>query len=324
MRFFPCLPLFCLGLLALPASAQDVENEESVPGEEENLPFGLGWLDETQAIASERANSVADQIDRFFGAPRSDLEAAYSSLRLTVINSWSEIEGVESDLRLRGRVHLPRLNERLSLIFSEDEGDGSSYYQRGGITQQTQQDTRVNLEFNFFDRVRDRLDFRLGMSSSLKGRVSARYRHEHPFGDDWLHRFTETVYFKDGGPGFGSLTRYQLEKQLSDTALFRWDNDVKFEESFDGSEWNSSLNYITRRSDSTGVIYYVRISGLTDPDYLAAHDIGVRIRRNIYRPWLFVEVEPGYTWQKEADDLPREESPFIFVRFEMAIGRLDN
>lgn len=325
MKCSPALLVLLPSLCCCPSSFA-AAGDETVPAEpaetREDIPFGLGWLDDTQAYATDRANTMANQIDRFFGVPRSDIEAAYSSLRLTLINSWSRIDGPEMDLRLRGKLHLPRINERISLIFSEDDGDGSSYYQQGGLDDR-QRDTRVNLEFNFLDTLRDRLDFRLGLSSSLKARASVRYRYEQPFAEDYLHRLTQTAYFKDG-KGFGSITRYQIDRALGENGLLRWNTDVRFEESFTGAEWNTGLSYSRRESDDSGVIYYGRVSGLSGPDYIAAYDLGVRFRRNIWRPWLFLEVEPGYTWQKEALEAPREHSPYVFLRFEMAIGRLDD
>ena len=86
--------------------------------QEEPAVFGLGWLDQTQSIASNSANGLAMRMDRFFGVQRIDIEAAYSSLRLTTIQSWNDIDDFDTGVRLRGKVHLPRINERISLIFS--------------------------------------------------------------------------------------------------------------------------------------------------------------------------------------------------------------
>src|SRR5690606_27969181 len=69
--------------------------------------FGLGWLDATQSFSSTRADALASQLDRFFGVERSDLVAAYSSLRLTPELRFPEGEGVDPRLRLRGRLSLP-------------------------------------------------------------------------------------------------------------------------------------------------------------------------------------------------------------------------
>ena len=90
----------CL-LVAFPGLCAE---EESIP---EQGSFGLGWLDQTQQYASNSANNLAGKIDRFFGEPRSDLEAAYSSLRISVEQLLHEDAGSSTKLRLRGKVHLP-------------------------------------------------------------------------------------------------------------------------------------------------------------------------------------------------------------------------
>ena len=73
-----------LALLASPfASAADNGQMEEI---NENVPgvFGLGWLDRTQSFASDSANALANQLDRFFGVQRSDIEADYGcAARLT-------------------------------------------------------------------------------------------------------------------------------------------------------------------------------------------------------------------------------------------------
>ena len=288
-----------LALLASPyASAADNGQMEEI---NENVPgvFGLGWLDQTQSFASDSANALANQLDRFFGVQRSDIEAAYSALR--------------------GKVHLPRINERISLIFSEEDGDGTSYYSGNNASVAQQETTRVNLEVNLADERAHRLFFRVGMRSGLKGRVSMRYRYEPVTQGNTINRFTQSIYFKDGD-GFGSFSRYQLDHVLNEQSLIRWTNDVRFEESFTGSEYTSSLEFLQFRSSQTAMSWYARVNGETSPGFVASYDLGVRIRKNISREWLFLELEPGYTWRKQACNIAREGTPHIVLRLEMAIG----
>ena len=202
-------PLLSICLL-VPKYAYGAE-QETIP---EEGSFGLGWLDETQAFASNSVDNLAVKIDRFFGEPRSDLEAAYSSLRISAEQLSHEDNNSSYKLRLRGKVHLPRIDERLSLLFSEDEGEGTDFYAQNNLDSTQQESIKANLQFNLVDRVRNRLDFRLGLRTSLKGKASLRYRHELPSGDNLQHRFAQTLYFRDGD-GFGSLTRYELDKSLS-------------------------------------------------------------------------------------------------------------
>ncbi len=152
------------------------------------------------------------------------MEAAYSSLRISVEQFWHENKNSDTNLHLRGKIHLPRINERVSLIFSEDEGEGGDFYEQNNLNDPEPESINANLQFNILDKVRNRLDFRIGLRSSLKAKTSVRYRYELPRGDTIQHRFAQTLYFIDGD-GFGSLSRYELDKALSQTSLLRWSND---------------------------------------------------------------------------------------------------
>ncbi len=318
---FPCKALILLGscLLALPALAADSGHEDET--DQENGLFGLGWLDQTQAFASVSANNIASQMDSFFGEPRSDQEAAYSSLRLTLEQGWYHLDGYDTGVRLRGKVHLPRIEERLSLIFSEDEGDGASYYENPGAAGTTVRETRPSLELNLRERGGQRLDFRLGMRSSLKAKASARYRYELPVGDNFSNLFAQTLSFADG-TGFSTITRYQANYLLRDDVLLRWNNDLRFSEDYKGARWGTEPSYTRRVSDRTAHLYYLRVSGETRPSFISSYDVGFRLRQNVARPWLFIELEPGHGWTKLGPDERRRSNPFIYLRVEMAFGRL--
>jgi hypothetical protein len=316
----PQVPVILILVMLCPLLFGAAENTGE--GEEFDAPppvFGLAWLDQTQSFASNSANSLANQLDRFFGVQRSDMEAAYSSLRLTTIQSWNDIDNFETGIRLRGKVHLPRINERVSLIFSEEDGDGTTYYTQNAASISQQETTRVNLEVDLTEDSAHHLFFRVGVRSGLKGRVSMRYRYEPDTDGSTENRFTQSLYFKDG-KGFGSFSRYQVDHIISDDALLRWTNDLRFEETYSGSEYTTSLEYLTSRSNRTAISWYGRINGETRPDFVASYDLGFRLRKNIYREWLFVELEPGYTWRKEAINLDRKGTPYVFLRLEMAIG----
>lgn len=285
--------------------------------------FGLGWLDQTQATASRRADSLANRVDRFFGVERSDLEAAYSSLRFGTEMRYTEGDGFEPRVRLRGRLHLPRVDERISLIFSEDKGEGSSYYSQNELLNEPQS-TRVNLEVNLSESATDRFDFRIGLRSNLKLRTSVRYRYENDLTENMLHRLSETVYFIDG-QGFGSFTQYQIDRALNDVSLVRWSNEFRAEEDLDaGVEWSTSLNHVSSYDNNLAMIYFVSMSGLSENDYVSRYQVGTRFRRSIARPWLFLEISPAYRWDKLGENLRREGQFFASVRLEMAIGRLDS
>lgn len=318
-------PLLLSLVMLSPATALGADAQEPVeqvpPEQEDDGFFGLDWLDRTQAFTSSRADALANRVDRFFGVERSDLEAAYSSLRFGTEFRYYEGEGFDPRVRLRGRLHLPRLNERLSLIFSEDKGEGASYYSQNDLLNEPQS-TRVNLEVNLGQTDKHRFDYRVGLRSNLKLRTSFRYRYESDLTESMLHRLSETVYFIDG-IGFGSFTQYQVDRALNDVSLIRWSNEFRAEEDLDGVEWSTSLNHVSSYDNNFAMIYFVSMSGLSDYDYVSRYQIGARFRRSIARPWLFLELSPAWRWDKEVGSPRRESEFFASVRLEMAIGRLD-
>ncbi|MBN4059893.1 MAG: hypothetical protein COA71_00555 [SAR86 cluster bacterium] len=317
LRIFNNYNFLLLTICLSGAVLGQASEENTIP---EDGSFGLGWLDQTQALASNSANNFADKVDRFFGLPRSDLEAAYSSLRISVEQLWHENNNSATNFHLRGKIHLPRINERVSLLFSEDEGEGVDFYEQNNIGNSEQQSINANLQFNILDRVRNRLDFRIGLRSSLKAKTSIRYRYELPRGDSVQHRFAQTLYFVDGD-GFGSLSRYELDKALTPTSLLRWSSDLRVEENFSGAHWASQLSYSRQVSDQTALLFFTRINAQTNPGFIQNYDLGFRLRKNIGRPWLFAELEPGHAWTKIVEGAKRQSSFFLFFRIEMAIGR---
>lgn len=268
------------------------------------------WIDSTHRYVSNSADDLANWIDHFFGSPRDDIESADSSLRLTWENEWEESEGQDTDVRLRGKVHLPRINERLSLIFTDEDGETTSETsEQLDELEGRPESTRVALQYKAREKKRYRIDYRLGLRSSLKTRASIRYRYQLPTSDKTTHRITETLYFIDG-EGFGSRTRYEYDYLLKREHLLRWANSARYSEDTDGVEWSSRLILGKRRNDKSALSYFVWTSGETRPQYLTkAYGLGVKYRRNFHRPWLFYELEPAYAWKREPrdEDNPLEE-----------------
>jgi hypothetical protein len=315
-RFLAAILLLC----ALPAGQACAQDKGAGSAADTDGFFGLGWLDQTQAFSSNRADALATDLDRFFGVERSDLEAAYSSLRLIPEVRWEE-GGAEPRLRLRGRLHLPRIDERLSLIFSEDQGEGTTYYNQNPIFNEPQS-TRVNVELNLREREKYRFDFRVGLRSSLKLRTSVRFRYESDTSQRLNNRLSQTFYFIDG-KGLGSFTQYQLDRSLTNDSLLRWSTEYRHEEKLLGDEWGTSVAWLSRLNTNGGLSYFARMGANTSHDYIGIYQVGLRLRQNIARPWLFWEFSPGYQWEKTSEFTPRNGGLFAIVRLEMAIGRYD-
>ncbi|MEH6912389.1 MAG: hypothetical protein V7459_17550 [Oceanicoccus sp.] len=287
--------------------------EQSLVVEEET------WLDDSRNYVGTSADDLAIWIDSFFSEPRTDIESADSLLRLTYESQWREGDGISENVKLRGKIHLPGINKRLSLVFADEEGDDLEERTDLDTLSSGSENTQLTLQYKAREGTRVRIDYGLGISSSLKGKAKVRYRYQLPWSETTTHRLTETLYFVDGD-GFGLRSHYELDYAVTDSRLLRWSNNAKFAEDIDGVEWSTRLSLAGRLNKKRGASLFTWINGETRPKYLTkSYGLGLLFRRDFYRSWLFLEMEPAYAWRKKSTDLSRNGEWLFAVRVEMLI-----
>ncbi len=277
------------------------------------------WFDGGRSYVGTSADGLANWIDSFFSEPRTDIESANSLLRLTYEGQWQEGEGSRENIKLRGKIHLPGINKRLSLVFADEEGDESEVGTDVSRLASSDDDTQLSLQYRALGGARVRVDYGLGVSSSLKGKAKIRYRYQRPWSETTTHRFTETLHFVDG-EGFGLRSRYEIDHAIGDNRLVRWDNKAAVAEDINGVEWSTRLSLTQRLNRKSAVSLFTWTNGETRPETLTtSYGLGLAFRRTFYRPWLFLEIEPAYAWRKESAELPRIEEWLFAFRIEMLI-----
>lgn len=301
---------------------QEIAVPTEPPQSQAGPPQQRTWVDRGHAMAAGSVDTLAEKIDRFFGAERADLESASTALRLILVNDWREEEGNDTDVKLRGKLNLPRISERLSLIFSDEEGQNANVDSDVSAVVSEQESTKVDLQYNIRDKKRSRIDFDVGLRSSLQGKARLRYRYQIPVAERYTHRFTESLAFIDG-EGFSLRSRYELDRKLNEKQLLRWANNLKFVEQGDGVEWSTRLLLGEQLDDRAAISWFIWSSGVTRPDYLTtSYGLGLRFRRNFHRDWLFYELEPGYAWIREEVSDNRNGAVLLNLRLIISLERL--
>lgn len=312
-----------------PSAQQNQEPPVEAPTPDTSDP---NWMDSSHLFVTEQSDNLVQWLDTFFGTPRSDLESAQSFLRVRVENQWDQEDSNDVGFRLRGKVRLPRLSERIGLIFSDERGDETG--QGESIEQALSDDNPKNdiaLQYTGVDKERSRLDFKLGFRSGLRLKLAARYRYKYPILEDTMARFSEEIYFRDGS-GFGTFTRLDFDRTLADRNLLRWSNRFEWGEDTRGVEWGSTLSLAYRVSDKSAVSYFMNVEGDTRPNEInRGYGFGATYRRNFLRKWLFFELEPAYVWRRNyRDPMPGLVEPYytnrkgvarFTARLEVLFGR---
>lgn len=316
---FPALlTLSLLQLLPSSVQAEDVDNiegrtegstQESAEGNTGDKP----WLDESHDYVSTKADDLASWMDSFFGVTRVDTEAAYSTLRLRPSLGWDEADGWDPGVSLRGKVNLPNLNERVSLLFSDD--DSGSVGDELLRDQENRSDD-VALQITGREGDRDRVDFRLGFNSGLNPKLAARYRYQMPFSETISGRFRQELLYRTDDR-FGTDTRLDLDVAVSSNRLLQWYNRMRWDEKRDGVGWNTGVTLNQRLSNNRVIGVYSTVNGRTQPTHLTeSYGFGMRYRQNLNRKWLFLEVQPGYFWRRDTFEDERRGTAEIVFRLE--------
>ena len=278
-------------------------------------------LDRSHRYLSLQLDRFAAVIDNQFGGTTDSEERARSFLRLRAGHNWDQEDGNDSELRLRGKVRLPRTQERLNLVFSGDNNEElieTRDINNPAVTDQAK--SAVDLQYSDQRGDRFEVDYRLGLRSKLKLRASGRYRYTPLNNGDSRIRLSEEPYWQDGR-GFGLKTRAEFDHRLSQRQTIRWSNRFDFGESTDGVDWDSLLSHRRQIDDKRTLSVYIAATGQTRPAYLTTqYEIGMLYRKNIWRRWLFLEFEPAYQWRKDADTRERENAVNIDARIEILLS----
>lgn len=274
-----------------------------------------GWMDTSHDRMVLSVDNMANWADNFFGNPLSDLESSASSLiRIRPQFEWDEKDDTDWTLRATGRLHLPRVNERLNLVFFSDDGDfEDEFYDPAMVSDGS---STLGLQYEVEQKKHSRITAFAGIKSGFKGKLGGRYRYQRPFWERNRFTFSEALFWV-GGDGFGTLTRMDIDRKLDRSLLLRWANKMEYSEESNGAEWNSRIALIKRLDDKSAVRGFTFIRGETSPQLLQSRGFGFAYRRNFMRDWLYWEVEPRYAWRKQKAHKEREGVASIRLRLEI-------
>ncbi|MEH6587297.1 MAG: hypothetical protein V7720_12110 [Halioglobus sp.] len=313
-------PLLLLPVLAMAQEEKlteipvaPIEDEQWIETEEPPL----NWVDSSQSVAAEQAHAVVEWMDEFFGDPSYDLEKAESFLRLELENDWEQNEGNDFGVRLRGKIQLPRISKRVDLIFSEEETDATGREEREDLDS-------ISLQLKVREGDRSRFDATMGFSSGhLKPGV--RYRNEGDLDFGRSYRYIQRLQYEDGENLF-TVGQVDLFQAFNERDVLRWSSRFKYGDHSEGVEWRTRLSLFQRFGQGTkrplALNHFASIRGETDPtSFIKNYRLGTLWRRQVYRDFLFVELEPAMNYRRADYEDTRELSWSFVIRLEIALSR---
>lgn len=285
-------------------------------------------IDRAHAYLSRRVCRRSEWFDRFFADPEAlQEEPATALLRVIGAYRWQDDGESGEEIRVRGTVNLPKLSRRVSLTFRNDDDINDDYTDNSDSRPEevgNNEDNTFRAALNWAARQRDRdsIDLEVGVGSGLKSFVRGRYRYIKPLpGERWTFRFSESPYWIDG-VGAGAETQVQFDRGISDQLSFRLlsrgDHNETLNEDGLGWDLTQTAALYQRLGSRRALQYSVGARGYTEPSAtVQVWRAGIRYRQNIFRRWLFFEVEPFVFWPRIEDY--RATSGVVF-RLETQFG----
>lgn len=276
------------------------------------------WVDEKRDDAKNYLNNTAHKMDKWFGKTNPN-EPARASLRVMTDVHWNEYEGTTIKPRVRGKLQLPTLKNRLSVVFGDDdldvENDGGIHNDERVIArtnrkfdkQQTRED---NSSFGLrWSRLQENMgvntDIDLGVRSDdvfvrvrmdkdwqLPHDVTARFEQMYRYGSKSEHYAVSTLDFSQPHSATGTLiNRTQLAYTHKDVENLNWANS-----SYVQHDWQGKLGKKT-------FSYGVYVGGDIDDKKPALNVYGpyASYRQPVWRKWLFVQGDVSYYNDKTKD-----------------------
>jgi hypothetical protein len=269
-------------------------------------------------------------IDGLFGDQihYDDYHATYGTV--TAGGIWSDYDGFDPRLRFRARLQLPQWDERISAFagrvgeddyISDTEGDFQALPTRQFGTLE-EESVLLGLGYSSPERTGNDFDAGVGVRVDwpLDPYARARYEIVRAFAEKYVFSARETVFWQNT-EGFGTTTRINLDRVISDRFLLRWSNVGKYTEQTIGLEWFSQMTLFQSIGLRTGLAWQAQIEGATDNEVpLTRNAVRLIMRRQLTPEWLILEVRGGVAWPRRKLTEEREASPEIGVAFEMQFG----
>lgn len=305
-----------LSIAATPALAEGLQ-EESIAANDDAATPAKHWVDSSHEYATNRAQALAQWMDDFFGAQVRDAERADSFVRAILIDDWDQRDGHDPKLRLRGQLSLPKISERVDLIFSGEEAEQT-------LTEEERaQENDVGVRFNVRDGKRTRVDATLSLRAGPAILPGVRLRYQQPITDNSWARFTQRFQYHSSD-GYRSLTNFDLNRAIGEQSLLRWGGRLRYREDKEFWDWNTGLTYRHWFGDHedfpSAVEYYIAMSGRNEPEVFSTnYRVGMLYRKQFFRRFLYYEIEPNYNWRRDTFEQRREGVLGIVFRLEVML-----
>ena len=244
-------------------------------------------------------------VDSFFGDVEGDAETAESRLRVKVSTQWDERFPNQNRVTVGGKIDLPRLANRVDLVFRGDDPDELI---RGDQNDPSQ--SQVGIQVNLDERKAETSHRPHRGTVKLGPKPGFKYRYHTMFNENTALRFSQRAQY-DLDDGAYATTKLDVDYVLSDTSSLRTQNRILLGRDAEGAEWSTNFGRVRQWTDADGFerasFLYFEVQGQTKPhSYVNNYQLGLRFRAKPCANFYSSNSNPPLTIERRALCAKRE------------------
>ncbi|MFC1664490.1 hypothetical protein ACFL17_02535 [Pseudomonadota bacterium] len=298
----------CMGIWSAVAQAETTTNAN---GETVNNTF----LDKWYAKGSKFVTGGAERIDGFFADSESaTFHQNNSYVRIRADTDYIQDHGGDFGLGLKLSLKLPGLGDRVRLVMNDDDDDSD--------TATPDSENQSTLGLRFLGKQTNKLGLSIDLGLRIKDSDLSLYTQlnagvKYPLGKKWSGRTTNRLYYYTD-TGFRDDFRQYFDRSFGSRQQFLLRSRTRiqyFEENVANPSWEQKFSLFHQLSSKHALAYELSAQNIQGDDSPYEADeilippqdeynriiFKIRYRRNIWRPWLFMELWPVVAWPEERD-----------------------
>lgn len=317
-RHLPYLSLLlalsgCSTLSPLPSQNENTESalhSDSQVGTSTDEAEAVEAVDTTRRGVRRFAVWLGEEVNDWFGDKPFSEGGKVSHGRLSVRLRWQEDGGTDTNIRFRARFDLPNLRDKAYVFFGKENEDELTANQPESFTrEQLLTESNRRDQTGFFGlgvKLRDYVDFRVGVRGGLKPYTQARYRRHWMLSARNRAEFGETLFWRSSD-GFGSTTWLELEHAYTPSLSFKWQNAATITRETNDFAWSSSVGMFKTYGDNKLLSLEALVNGETGSrDDVREYGARLKWTQPVYRDWLLADLILGHFWPRGKEDPERE------------------
>ncbi len=285
-----------------PALATDISAESAeVNDAEEEAGVVMQSIYEGQEAISRSVLTLSRRMDRMFGTAEVFPDEAYDSLlRIRLIQRFDEGGGGEMEARAGGKISLPGLEQRLSLIILTDDYDDPLDRERG-TDREFETTTRQSLALRLLRPSKPwETAFSAGLRTGDPIDLLLRASIWREFEPGRLQvRPSQSIFWYDQR-GTGGTTALRLQHPLGETLLLRSQSGATWFERDDQYYYDQIFSLLQPLGKRRDLLWQIGLQAESRPNnQVTRYYAEVRWRSVVHRDWLIFEIRPQALRERE-------------------------